>query len=1029
MAKTLSRNAVHTSISILFVISGALGLVYQIVWFKYLSLFLGNTTYAQTVVLATFMGGLALGSAWWGRKVDRVKYPLRLYAILELGIGVYGLLYPQILAMLKSAFISIIVSLQLPSDGTTVLLLKFLTSLCSLLIPTILMGGTLPILVRFISDKMEESGKNIAVLYFLNSFGAVAGSLLAGFFFIRLIGLSATIATAAVMNLFIGGLALLLSLAKTEQTDTTVEPPMDSEIIFSRRQVMVAIIVAGISGFASMIYEVTWVRFLIPVLGSSTYSFSLMLVAFIFGISIGSLLVSSFIERSKNLPLLLAWTQGAIVCSMLATLPFYARIPYEFWKAASILVRSDATYPIFLIIQFMIGFAIMVVPTIFFGMSLPVATRIASRGIHVLGKSVGNVFAVNTLGAVLGSLAAGLLLIPLLGVRHSIEIGIGCNLLAAILIILSTNSISRRQIVDAFLAIVVLAALYSVFVPSWNSGVMLSGVFRRIHQVDQAPASFTEFVNHEKQRDVLYYKEGTTATIGVIESGTKNKKQRILIVNGKVDATSINDLSTQVLLGQLPCALHENPQDALVIGLGSGVTLGSVLTYPMKRVDCVEISKEVAEAAAYFEEVNHRPLSDPRTHLFIEDALAYLKITPRHYDIIISEPSNPWIAGIGNLYTTEYFEECKRRLNPGGLMVQWFHLYEMNDDLMKLVVRTFQSSFDYVSIWQPQTKDVMLIGSQTPLVLELNSITAHLTKQSVRDDLLRINIPDAPTLLSLEMLSPETVLRYVGAGDLNTEDRPWLEYAAPKSFFLGTGISEIYRFDERMRSDSVGHILRILLNKKLLTDEQLRHIGFFHTEDQQGNLQFGYAVLAELQKKYQKDKSLLARLAETAELLSLTGDALTWYEQLAALDPANPDVLEKYAWLKYSGDRSRKSMLTHIDTRESETLFKKSISLAKDTVDRYRLRLADLYYETQRYADAAEHYLRTIQIRNKYEGAKNIRDDIVFLHLANSLHQIGKDDRAIGYAVQAVNCNPQNQEAKDFVYDLWTRGMNKVKPK
>jgi spermidine synthase len=291
----------------------------------------------------------------------------------------------------------------------------------------------------------------------------------------------------------------------------------------------------------------------------------------------------------------------------------------------------------------------MIVPTIFLGMSLPIATRIASRGINVLGKSVGNIFAVNTLGTVIGSLLAGFVLIPLIGVKHAIEVGIGFNLLAALLVILFTRSVPRRQMFIALSIIIFAVASYSIFIPSWNSGAMLSGVFRRIHLNVELPTSYADFVDREKMTKVFFYKEGTTATIGVIEGGVGSEKQKILIVNGKPDASSKADLPTQMLLGQLPCFIHKNPQNALVIGLGSGVTIGSVLTHPVSRVDCVEISSGVVEALSLFDEVNHRPLSDPRTNLFIEDALAYLKITPRMYDIIISELSNPWIAGIGNL--------------------------------------------------------------------------------------------------------------------------------------------------------------------------------------------------------------------------------------------------------------------------------------------------------------------------------------------------------------------------------------------
>lgn len=1022
--KSLSRQTLHSLVGILFVVSGSLGLIYQIIWFKYLSLFLGNTTYAQTIVLATFMGGLAIGSAWWGRRADQSKHPLRLYAVLEIGIGIYCYFYPKFLEILKAIFISIVASSQLPSDGTTVLLLKLLTSLCSLLIPTILMGGTLPILVRFISNKMEEFGRNVAVLYFLNSLGAVIGSILAGFFFIRILGLSTTIFFASLVNLILGGAAMLLSWRKVSSESIEIQESQNSGVIYSTSEVILAIIVAGISGLASMIYEVTWVRLLIPVIGSSTYSFSLMLVAFISGITIGSFIISSKVHRIKNLSFLLAWCQTGIVVSMLVVLPLYSRVPYEFWKTASLLTRSEMSYPVYLTIQFFFGFLLMIIPTVFLGMSLPIATRIAARGVNVLGKTVGNVFSINTLGTVLGSLLAGLVLIPLVGVKHAMEIGVGCNLLAGLLVFIFSGSVPRRQLFISIPLLVVLVSSYFLFVPNWNEAAMLSGVFRRTNEKVALPNNYQEFVRQNEATKVLFYKEGATATVGVVETVIGNELQKVLIVNGKPDASSKHDLPTQMLCGQLPCLIHEDAQNVLVVGLGSGVTVGSVLTHDIKRVDCVEISPEVIEASAQFNEVNSRPLSDPRTNLYIEDALAYLKFTPRKYDIIISEPTNPWIAGVGNLFTVEFFEACKQQMNSDGIMVQWFHLYEMNDELLQMVLRTFKSKFAYVSMWQTISVDIIIVGSNQPIDINYTSLQEKLAESKVHNDFQRILIPDAATLLSLEMLTTRSVSQYIAYGPLNTEDHPRLEYYAPAAFFVNQGVNQLSRFDERMRCDSVGIALKDLIAKNQITDGNLYNIGTFHTTQNYGNLNFGYSILQSLQSKFPNDIVMLERLAYLSEKLNFPEKALAYRKKLLERKPNDPHALENYAWLKYVIERTQSTIVNPINPKESEELLFKSISLTSDTVDRYRARLADLYYGMQRYREASVQYERALTIRTKYPKDSSMPSDILLLKLARCNYMLGKFGPAFDYALQAVNVNPKNEDARDLIYEIWMKGMN-----
>ncbi len=339
----MSKQTLHTLIAILFIISGATGLIYQILWFKYLSLFLGNTTYAQTVVLAAFMGGLAIGSALWGRRSDRVSRPLFLYGMLEVLIGVYCLLYPSIIHDVKNIFFQTVTSFALQSDGAAVLVLKLFASMITLLPPTILMGGTLPILVKTVAESVEDSGRSVAVLYFLNSFGAVIGSILCGFFFIRISGLSATMYAAAIVNLLIGVAAFVLSRKIVRVSETASGDGTPIRRIFTKREIVIAVGVAGISGMAAMIYEVAWVRLLIPVFGSSTSSFSLVLVAFISGITLGSWIVSKEIHRIRNLFSFLSLCQCGVAFGLFASLPLYGRIPWILWHLSMLLAKGVST--------------------------------------------------------------------------------------------------------------------------------------------------------------------------------------------------------------------------------------------------------------------------------------------------------------------------------------------------------------------------------------------------------------------------------------------------------------------------------------------------------------------------------------------------------------------------------------------------------------------------------------------------------------------------------------------------------------
>ncbi len=313
----------------------------------------------------------------------------------------------------------------------------------------------------------------------------------------------------------------------------------------------------------------------------------------------------------------------------------------------------------------------------------------------------------------------------------------------------------------------------------------------------------------------------------------------------KLTLSSIGDLPTQVLLGQVPMMFHPQPDTVLVIGLGSGVTVGSVLTHPVKLVESVEISPEVVAASKYFEHVNNRPLADPRVRLYVDDALAYLTLATTSYDVIISEPSNPWIAGIGNLYSTEFFEVCKQRLKSHGIMVQWFHLYEVDDETVRLVVRTFRSVFPHVTLWQSLTTDVLLVGSSEALQVDEEKLARKLSIEKVKADLARIQISDPASLLSLQMISERPLREYASSGPLNTEDKPLLEYRAPKAFFVNRGVTEMSRFDERRVFGRSDLLLDQVLAKRPLSDDEKLNIGLMHVQPNRGDLAIAYSMLSD----------------------------------------------------------------------------------------------------------------------------------------------------------------------------------------
>jgi spermidine synthase len=799
MTFSLGKQTIKTILAIIFIISGTTGLVYQIVWFKYLSLFLGNTTYAQMTVLAAFLGGLALGNYLLGKRADTISNPVKIYALLELFIGVFCFSYPTLNSLAGNSFLQIASQLNISSQNFLFSALRFFVAAILLLFPTIAMGGTLPVLSKYFVCNLKGSGKDIAMLYFLNSFGAVIGVLFAGFILIKEFGLAATCYSVALLNVLIGVVGLILSSFTNDVSSASEQMIKENDSVSSLANpgtgiINIIMIVSFFSGMAALLYEMVWTRLLINFFGSSTYSFSIMLAAFILGITIGSWILSQATLTKINKIKILTFSQMAIGLTTMAVLLFYERLPYVLWEVSAIFSKTPRSFEIFLFVEFLICAALIFLPTIFMGISLPAAAEAVSIGRKQVGAAVGKIFSINTIGTVIGVILTGLLFIPLFGIKKTFEIGIAINFLSAVILLWSYKQFKiKTKFIFSFVCFCSFI-LYIVMFSNWNRSVISSGVFKSFNS--PPPKSYADFLKAASDEKIIFYEEGVTATVTVTQS-LSDTNQKSLIINGKPDASTTFDMPTQVLLGQIPMMLHPDPKNVFVVGFGSGTTIGSVLTHPVKRVLCAEISKEVISTASLFKKENNNCILDKRLSVVNEDAVTLLKLSKDKYDVIISEPSNPWIAGIGTLFSKEYFQKCFDRLNDNGIMVQWFHVYETDDSVVQLVLNTFSSVFPYAQLWNSVSNDIIMVGSKKNISLNIKNLEAKFESNKINNDFKRILIPNLFTFLSCQSSSPRGFFTMSGNQPLNTETHPLLEFLAPRSFYVGKQSSFIYKYDEK----------------------------------------------------------------------------------------------------------------------------------------------------------------------------------------------------------------------------------------
>jgi len=680
---------------LLFVASGFAGLIYESVWTYYLKLYLGHAAYAQSLVLIVFMGGMAAGSALCARWSPRLRNPLAAYAAVEAAIGACALTFHGLFVAVTDWSYAAL----LPALGADALALAAKLALASALIlpPSVLLGATFPLMSAGLVRTTPARGEAIAMLYFSNSLGAAAGVLASGFVLIAWAGLPGTLRTAGAINLALAAAVALLA------RPAGAAAPLRAET--QARPARLLLATALLTGLASFVYEICWIRMLALVLGASTHAFELMLSTFILGLALGGLAVRRRVDRAAEPVRLLGWVQVSMALAALATLPVYDRT-FELMEALMRgLARTDAGYVLFNLAGQGLSALVMLPATFLAGMTLPLITGALLRG-GAGERAIGQVYAANTVGAILGVLAAMHLGLPLLGLKGTL---IGGALVDALLgLALLHRADCGRRALGAAAAACLAAVLALSLAFELNPNKLTAGVFRHGDLASSASAR------------ILFAADGKTATVHLAAYGDIYS----IRTNGKSDG-SINmatagergsDEITMVLTGALPLALKPEARTAAVIGIGTGLTMHTLLqSLALERVETVEIEAQMAAAARGFAPRNGSAFADPRGVIVIDDAKTYFSTRNRRYDIIVSEPSNPWVSGVSSLFTREFYRRIRGHLEPGGLLVQWFQLYEIDASLLASVMRALGETFPHYAAFAASDHDLLIVASLQPL--------------------------------------------------------------------------------------------------------------------------------------------------------------------------------------------------------------------------------------------------------------------------------------------------------------------------
>jgi spermidine synthase len=1039
------------------------GLIYQVAWVRTLTLYMGHSTAATSTVVAAFMGGMAAGSAIGGRVAARLspRQALVAYAILEAVVIGAAVVLPAgleaLTPVLRWAYHEGDPGLLFPA-------VRLLSCLAVLIVPTLALGATFPCAVRWsVSGSPLRTGESAGRLYAANTAGAAIGMIAAGSLLIPTLGVIRTTAVGVAAS----AAAIVAALVIVRRS--RVAPGAVSEEDHSHRRrkennrtrqgfavgvasrPWLASAVLASTGFATFVYEITWTRVFSTIIGPSTYAFVATVTGIITGLAIGSGLGVLLIGRLRRLELPLALALLAAAAAANRASAYAAGAPLAI---AERLAGTAQSYGPQLFANALLAAALVAPAALALGVAFPLALDIggaragaADDAARTVARRLGGIYAINTLASVSGSLAAGFLLIPALGFQNTLRLA-DLILIGGALTVLAAGGLAARPRIVGMVSVAVTAGV--VFSsPPWNRELLAGGGYKYASLVPDGIDLSTALT----AGTLLYYKEGPTGIV-TVKRLTGNLS---LAVDGKVDASTSTDMLTQKTLAHLPLLLHGHAQTICIIGLGSGVTLAAALTHPIAAADIVEISPEVIDASRFFAAENHEALEDPRARLIVGDGRSHLTLSSARYDVIVSEPSNPWMAGVAALFTREFFTAVRDRLAPDGIICQWAHTYDISDADLRSIVRTFATVFPHGMMWLVGNGDLLLVGSAAPLESRLNNIEGGWSLPGVANDLATVSMRVPFALMSMFVGGPTELEAFGGAAATQTDDRMALEFSGPRAIndsSAAVNAAALKTLLDGARLPSAVARARSTAGAREWRGRGLMMLGA-------GAYDVAYQDFATAARLDPTDRDALSGLVRAAVPADREAEAAALLEALAAANPVNPAPRIALSNLHGAGGAFSAavaaardaSLITPIDPEALDQL----ASLYADAGDAAALdtvveQLRRLFPSraTTRYYEAAATFLRgdlpaasilaqqsiemeperaashnllgairaslgqSEQARASFQTALGLdaRDSATYANLALLELQSGNTDRAARLFAEALSADPSSQAAR-----------------